>query len=96
MSKSIMSNEYSCYVCGFPKNLHRHHIFGGIGRRELSEKNGCWCYLCTRHHNMSDFSVHSDRTLDVKLKRKCQEILEQEKGWTREQFISTFGRNYID
>lgn len=92
---SIISDEYKCFVCKTPFNLHKHHIYGGYGRRGLSEKYGCWCYLCARHHNMSECGVHRDSVLNLKLRRLCQEKLEQS-GWTREQFIKTFGRSYID
>lgn len=33
--------------------------------------------------------------LDLKLKRACQSKLEED-GWTRERFIRTFGKNYIE
>ena len=92
---SIISNEYRCFVCGRPTNLHRHHIYGGVGRRELSERYGCWCYLCPRHHNMSQDGIHSNSVLNHKLRALCQKKLE-DSGWTRERFIKTFGRNYID
>ena len=73
--KSILSNERECYVCGTPLNLHRHHIWGG-GRRKLSEKHGCWVYLCAKHHNMSDKGVHFNKALDTELKQDCQEMWE--------------------
>lgn len=43
---------------------------------------------------MSGFGVHFDSALDTKLKRRTQTILE-EQGWTREQFIETFGKSYL-
>ena len=94
MSKSIISNERECVICGSTYNLHRHHIYGGVGRRDLSERWGCWCYLCARHHNMSDASVHFNRQLDFRLKQECQKRWEVEHG-TREEFVRTFGRNYL-
>lgn len=96
MSKSIMSNERECLVCGTPLNLHRHHIFHGSANRKKSEKYGCWCWLCARHHNMSEHGVHADNLLDLKLKKICQQRLERFHGWTRERFIETFGRNYLE
>ena len=96
MSVSLLSKYHECLVCGRISNLHKHHIFEGVGRRELSEKFGCWCYLCARHHNMDNCGVHHNKKFDLKLKRKCQKILENEKGWSREQFINVFGRNYLD
>lgn len=95
MSKSIISNERRCIVCGTIFNLHRHHIFYGTANRRLSEKHGCWCYLCGYHHNLSAKGVHFNKSLDDGLKRLTQERLEAQ-GWTREQFMDTFGRNYLD
>ena len=93
MSVSILSKYYECYVCRRQSQLHKHHIFEGNGRRELSEKYGCWVYLCGRHHNLSDAGVHFNKDFDMKLKQKCQKILEED-GMSRKEFISIFGRSY--
>ena len=95
MSDSIISNEPCCLICGTTKDLHKHHIFFGRANRPLSEKYGCWCYLCARHHNMSSFGVHNNRQLDLKLKKQCQEVWENVYG-THEDFMRIFGRNYLD
>jgi len=94
MSKSIISNERQCVVCGLTTNLHKHHIFYGTANRRMSEKYGCWCYLCARHHNMSDHGVHADNLLDLKLKQMCQDTFERQVG-SREQFRAIFGRSYL-
>lgn len=94
MSKSIMSNDKFCYICGTPLDLHRHHIYGGHGRRTVSEREGCWVYLCAKHHNMSPEGVHNSKVLDEFLKQRCQLRWEAKNG-TREDFIRTFGRSYL-
>lgn len=94
MSESIISNEQNCYVCGTPYGLHKHHIFEGIGRRQVSERYGCWVYLCARHHNMSDEGVHFNKSLDEKLKRICQEEWEKRYG-DRDEFRKHFRRSYL-
>ena len=93
MSKSIISNDKMCLVCGFPQ-VHKHHIFYGTSNRKQSEKYGCWVYLCERHHNMSNEGVHFDKALDIKLKKFCQEKWEAKYG-DREQFINVFGKSYL-
>lgn len=93
MSKSIISNERECVVCGDTRTLHRHHVYAGSNRK-WSEKYGCWCYLCPNHHNMSDYGVHKYKPLDTALKMSCQAILEAD-GWSRDEFIKIFGRSYI-
>ncbi|MBE5900227.1 MAG: hypothetical protein E7279_11670 [Lachnospiraceae bacterium] len=92
--KSIVSNKRECYFCHNTYNLHRHHIFYGTGNRTISEKYGCWVYLCEAHHNMSDFGVHFNKELDTELKQLTQELWEEKNG-SRQQFINTFGRSYL-
>ena len=94
MSKSIISNERFCLVCGTTMNLHKHHIYEGVGRRKLSEKYGCWCFLCARHHNMSNEGVHFNKVLNIKLKQQCQKAWEYKYG-DREDFIKVFGKSYL-
>lgn len=94
MSKSLISNERFCVVCGTNYNLHRHHIYGASNRKH-SEEYGCWCYLCARHHNMSNDGVHFSKTLNLKLKQQCQRAFEYQVG-TREDFLKIFGRNFLD
>ena len=93
MSKSILQSEKYCYVCGAINGLHDHHIYSGTGKRSISEKYGFKVYLCGRHHNLSEFGVHFDKSLDLRLKRACQK--EYEKTHSREEFIKIIGENYI-
>lgn len=94
MAKSIISNERVCHFCGTPLNLHKHHIFHGAGRRKTSEEDGCWCYLCAAHHNLSDWGVHQDHMADTALKRECQRKWEEVYG-DREAFIRRYGISYL-
>ena len=89
---SIMQNVKLCYVCGRPGRLHKHHVYGGANRK-ISEKEGCWIWLCPEHHNMSDSGVHFSRELDLQLKRECQK--EWERHGTREEFRQKFGKSWI-
>lgn len=94
MSKSLLSNERECLICGSTKDLHCHHIYFGVGRRTVSDREGAWCYLCARHHNTSNAGVHFNHALDQYLKERCQLAWEMQRG-SREDFIKTFGRNYL-
>lgn len=93
---SLISNEKICYVCRTTENLHKHHIYPGKGRRSLSEKYGCWAYLCAYHHDMSNESVHHNpnKGIDLELKQKCQERWERKFG-SRADFIKNFNRSYL-
>ena len=94
MTKSIVSNEKKCFVCGTEYGLHKHHIYYGSANRKQSEKYGCWVYLCGRHHNLSDEGVHFNRALDTSLKELTQERFEQYIG-SREEFRQIFGKSYL-
>lgn len=93
--KSIISNDYECVVCRRTLGLHKHHVFFGSANRALSELYGCWVYLCPRHHNASGYGVHNNRTLDLKLKQQCQIACMERYGWSVEDFIEVFGKNYL-
>lgn len=90
--KSIIQDKKECLFCHSTSNLHKHHIFFGSANRKLSEKYGCWCWLCVRHHT-SDDGVHFNRPLDLMLKEYCQQ--EFEKLHSHEEFMKIFGKNYI-
>ena len=96
MTKSIISMSYECVVCGRTTNLHRHHIFFGTANRAISEQEGCWCYLCPRHHNTSSYGVHYNRHLDLMLRQRAEKAWLEKTGKTVEDFIDKFGRNYLE
>jgi len=92
--QSIISNERVCLVCGTTNDIHKHHIFYGSANRKLSEKHGCWCYLCAAHHNFSNAGVHFNKALDLELKERCQAEWESRNGG-RADFIRVFGRSWL-
>lgn len=94
ISKSIVQRDKECWVCGSTGALHRHHIYPGLGRREMSEHFGLWVWLCPYHHNMSSHGVHSDKSLDLKLKRWGQRKFEE--THTRAEWHRYFGRSYLE
>ena len=97
MSKSIIQATSSkiCYFCKTTYNLHKHHIFYGTANRKKSEQDGCWCWLCAKHHNMSDEGVHFNRQVDLLLKARTQLAWMQTYNKTTEDFIKRYGRNYL-
>ena len=72
----------------------QNHIFGSANRGK-SEKYGLWVWLRADWHNMSDYGVHFNKELAHRLKREAQVAAMQKYGWTTEQFIAMFGRNYL-
>lgn len=88
---NILQEEKECYVCHTTVGLERHHIYAG-GNRSLSEKHGCWVYLCAEHHR-GKTGAHQNRALDLKLREDCQRAFE--KTHTREEFVEIFGKSYL-
>lgn len=90
--------EPVCFLCGRPARwddpLDRHHIFGGPFRRK-SERLGLVVPL--HHHSCHLYgpgAVHNNRESMLLVKRWGQrQLLAQ--GWTMEQFIREFGKNYL-
>lgn len=99
MAKSIIqADKTHCFICeqiasGDP--LDCHHIFGGANR-QLSEKYGLKVYI---HHNkchiFGENSVHRNAEISDKLKQIAQQEAMKHYGWTVEQFIEIFGKNYL-
>lgn len=94
MAKSIMQETKSCYICATTYNLHCHHIYFGMANRKQSEKYGFKVWLCAKHHNMSDVGVHFNSSLDLMLKRRCQELFER--THSRGEFMRIIGKNYLE
>lgn len=91
---SLYGDERACIICGSPY-VHLHHIYGGSGRRSVSDREGCWAYLCPAHHNMSSSGVHFDRDLDLRLKEDCERRWCDRNGKTKDDFRAVFGINYL-
>lgn len=71
------------------------HIFGGAYRRK-SEIYGLTVYLC--HHRCHIFgptAVHRDGNQMRRLRRYGQLKCMQEQGWSVDDFIRAFGKNYL-
>lgn len=98
MESIIQEDKTHCFICGMNRNLEPldcHHVFGASNRKK-SEKYGLKVYI---HHNkchiFGKVSVHRNAELDRALKAKAQKIAMAHFGWTTEEFIKIFGKNYI-
>lgn len=85
-----------CYICGIMDSdyvkMHRHHVYQGRGRRQISDRYGAVVDLCERCHS----KVHHNADYADYLHKKMQTKLMKENGWTVEQFIEIFGKNYLE
>lgn len=97
-----MNNEFcimpksNLYETGRRDGLHRHEVFFGTSNRKKSIKYGLVVFLTPEMHNMSNNGVHFNRKFDMYLKQIGQRTAMQYYGWTVQDFIKEFGRNYID
>lgn len=94
-----MGSERKCWLCGRNGSadpLDRHHIFPGKNR-ELSEKYNLTVYLCHADcHIFGPNAVHRNPYTRRMLQAWGQDNAMREHGWTTEQFIKKFGKNYME
>lgn len=88
-----------CWLCGRNGSadpLDMHHIFGGPYKAK-SEKYGLLVPLCHETcHIFGENAVHHNAETMRELRRWGQEKAMREQGWSTEQFIQIFGKNYLD
>ena len=88
-----------CFLCG--KNgssdpLDKHHIFGGSNRKK-SERFGLTVDLCHNEcHIFGKHAVHNDANVMQRLHEYGQRKAMEEQGWSIEDFIREFGKNYLE
>lgn len=88
----------SCWLCGangYADPLDSHHLFGGAYRKK-SEKYGLKVYLC--HHKCHIFgedAAHNNKDTMQMLHEYGQRKAMEEQGWSTEDFIREFGKNYL-
>lgn len=75
--------------------LDCHHVFGGANRK-TSEAYGLKVYIHhSKCHIFGENSVHKNAEVDRALKRIMQKKAMQHYGWSVDEFIKIFGKNYI-
>lgn len=91
---SILQDDLSCcFQCGHSDmKLDRHEVFHGSNRQK-SKRFGLWVMLC--HDACHLYGVHKYAVLDKRLKEKAQRKAMEHYGWTTEDFIKVFGKNYL-
>jgi hypothetical protein len=87
-----MQKDRACYFCGRLDGLEKHHVFGGVANRPISEKYGLIVYLCHRHHTGADGAQY-DKEKNLLLKRDAQMAFEMENS--RDLWMSLIGKNYL-
>lgn len=95
---SILQDELgACCICGRrTRKLDRHEVFYGAYRKK-SKALGLWVEVChIEHHIFGPDAVHNNRERDLVLKRQAQRKAMEVFEWTIDEFITRFGRNYLE
>lgn len=95
MAKSILHDESCCFLCGRRQWLEEHHVFGGYGKRQLSEKYGLKVYLCHWCHNEPPHGVHHNKNTRIYLQQAAQIKAMEYYNWTEDEFRQKIGKNYL-
>ena len=84
-----------CFLCGNWETVEEHHIFGGPFRKK-STKYKLTVQLCPWCHQYDADSAHKSAETRLYLHKYGQQKAMKEQGWTAEDFIREFGKNYLD
>lgn len=100
MKSIIQTDRTHCFMCEKHANavyggLEEHHVYGGYGVRQISEKYGFKVYLCHFCHNEPPDGVHHNKENRLALQAKVQQIAMDYYGWSKDQFRQIIGKNYI-
>lgn len=91
---SILQPGEYCYLCGRrDRKLDRHEIFGGA-YREKSKQDGLWVLLCHDDCHLGRNGAHGSREVREYLKSAAQARAMTVYGWTVDEFIKRYGKNY--
>lgn len=74
---------------------HRHEVFYGPYRQK-SIRLGLVVFLTPEMHNASGAGVHFNRDFCDYLKRLGQRAAMNRYGWSTDDFIREFGKNYLE
>ena len=97
MSKSIIRGDRKgvCFLCKRGCNTENHHIFYGKNRKR-ADADGMTVHLCHWCHNEPPRGVHFNKPMDMCLKQLGERTWLRYYGKTIDDFITAYGRNYLD
>lgn len=91
--KSILQTDKVCYFCGRTYGLEKHHIFGGVANRKISERAGLWVWLCGSTCHRGTDGAQYDPWKNKLLKMDAQQAFER--THTRSEWMKLIGKNYL-
>ena len=94
MDSIIQKHTDRCFICGAPRGLEWHHVYGGA-MRDKSEKYGLKVRLCHYCHNEPPNGVHQNRRIRMQLQELAQKKAMEHYGWSVEDFRKEFYKSYV-
>lgn len=94
MDSIIQKDTSKCFICGSRQWLEFHHIWGA-SLRNKAERYGLKVRLCHFCHNEPPKGVHQNKEIRLKLQAFAQKKAMEHYGWSIEDFISKFHKNYL-
>ena len=81
-----------CYLCGKVGVTERHHVYSG-SYRKTADRLGLVIDLCPECHRF----IHSGKGAETKqqIQTDIQFQYMERNGWTKEQWLSQFGKSWI-
>ena len=95
MNSILQKDDSKCFICGSRHWLEWHHVFNGYGPRQKSEDYGLKVRLCHYCHNEPPRGVHHNKEIRRKLQAYAQKKAMEHYGWSTEDFIKIFYKNYL-
>ena len=91
-----------CMICGSTDRVAIHEVMFGSANRKKSIEDGLCVNLCWNHHNGSNYGVHFNKDLDLKLKKQAEKIwiaeyTDKDDSYQNRinSFIKRYGKNYL-
>lgn len=92
---SVMQGDMElCYICKMGGDLARHEPLNG-SRREKSKRLGLWVTICPACHASAHGAGVVANANRMQMKQDAQRAAMQRYGWSVDDFIREFGRNYL-
>ena len=84
-----------CFLCGNYETVERHHLFGGPFRKK-ADRLKLTVMLCPWCHQIDPDSAHKSAETRLYLHKYGQQKAMREQGWSVEDFVREFGKNYLE
>lgn len=88
-----------CWRCGRNGScdpLDKHHIFGGANRKKSDKYRLTVCLCHNRCHIFGPDAAHQNADTMRRLHQFGQRKAMTEQGWTVDEFVRQFGKNYME